>query len=328
MNWLLTADLHLTDRPKDKYRFGLFKWLAEQQQQHRVSATFILGDVTDKKDNHSAVLVNRTVKSLLQLRPPIYILKGNHDFIDPANPFFEFLNWVEGIEFVGESSFNAALGVAFLPHQPDQASFDRACRVIKRGSSVLLHQAMAGAIAETGAVLPGLRASAIEFARPGGVWAGDLHRPQQCPWGAYVGAPFQVRFGDDFQPRVLLIKDGVEQNLYYPCLHKWALRVSSADQLLKNVNLHPKDQVKITIALAPEEVVSWSRHKQQVLAACKELDLDVFGLKLEITGTAPGNRIKHDPERAVTPKQIFKSYCDEEQLPANIRGAGSEILEG
>jgi hypothetical protein len=328
MTWIITSDTHLTDRPKDRYRFGLFDWLAKQQQKYDTTATFILGDITDRKDNHSALLVNKTVKSLLKLRPPIYILKGNHDFIDPANPFFEFLNWVEGIKFVGEPSMDVDLGVAFLPHQQDQASFDRACGVIKPGGNVMLHATIQGAIAETGAVLPGLRASAIGLAKPGAVWAGDIHRPQQCPWGAYVGAPFQVRFGDDFQPRVVLVKDGVERNLYYPCLHKWALRITDADQLLKNVNLHPKDQVKITIALPPEEVVSWNKHKQRVLGACKELGLEVFGLTLEITGTKPSNRVRHNPEGAVSPKQVFDSYCEAEQLPANIRGAGAEVLKG
>ena len=80
MTWLFASDLHLSDRPKDRYRFGLFKWLAEQQQKHQITATFILGDITDRKDNHSAVLVNKTVNSLLTLKPPVYILKGNHDF--------------------------------------------------------------------------------------------------------------------------------------------------------------------------------------------------------------------------------------------------------
>ncbi|RPI87194.1 MAG: hypothetical protein EHM40_23155, partial [Chloroflexi bacterium] len=85
MTWLVTSDLHLTDRPRDAHRFGLFKWLAKKQRKHGVKATFILGDITDKKDNHSSALVNRVVNELTQLEPPVYVLKGNHDFIDPNN---------------------------------------------------------------------------------------------------------------------------------------------------------------------------------------------------------------------------------------------------
>ena len=325
MTWLFTSDLHLSDRPKDRYRFGLFPWLAEQQQKHQATATFILGDITDRKDNHSAVLVNKTVNSLLMLKPPVYILKGNHDFIDPANPFFEFLNCVDGIEFVSEPTLLKSLNVAMIPHQPDQASFDAACKIIPPKATVLIHQMMDGAIAETGAHLTGLGASAIEAKRPARVYAGDIHKPQQCGPVAYVGAPYTVRFGDDFIPRVLLLKNDVEQNLYFPCLHKWVLRVRDADEILNNVNLRPKDQVKIVIALAREEVVEWGKYKQKVLAACKELELEVFGVDLEVS-TQQSERVKLQAGKLRSNREILTEFCKSEKLANNIRNTGLELL--
>src|SRR5882724_7118261 len=100
MKWLLTSDLHLSDKPRDAYRFGLFPWLAKQQKAHNVDAIFILGDLTENKDRHSAKLVNQTIESLLTLRPPVYILRGNHDGIDPGSPFFKFVNSIEGIKLI------------------------------------------------------------------------------------------------------------------------------------------------------------------------------------------------------------------------------------
>jgi DNA repair exonuclease SbcCD nuclease subunit len=329
MKWLLTSDTHLSDRPKDRYRFGLFDWLATQQERHAVTATFILGDITDKKDNHSALLVNKTVNSLLKLRPPIYLLKGNHDFIDPANPFFEFLNYVDGIEFINEPLFVRQLGVAFLPHQPSQEALDAACDVIPAQiEAVMTHQCYQGAIAETGAALTGLRASPIEAKRPKGIWAGDVHKPQRLSGGVtYVGAPYHKRFGDDFQPRVLLVENGIEQNLYYPSLHKWALTVHDGDEILNNVNLHKGDQVKITIQMTAEEVIEWNQYKQRVLDACKERGVEVFGVRLEITSSRRKSAVKHD-STLKRPDEILEEFCKSEKVAANIKRVGFELLKG
>src|SRR5215831_509799 len=132
LNLLITSDLHLSDRARDRYRFGLFKWLVKKQRKYNVDATFILGDVTDRKDNHSAALVNEIIDNLILLKPPVYILKGNHDFIDPDTPYFRFLSRLDGIKFISEPTRlpDWGWGAAMIPHQPDQASFDRACGVI------------------------------------------------------------------------------------------------------------------------------------------------------------------------------------------------------
>ena len=98
MNWLLSADLHLSDRARDSYRFGLFPWLKKQQQKNKVDATFLLGDLTQEKDRHSSALVNRIVEELLTLTPPVYVLRGNHDGLNPNSPFFKFLNSISGLK--------------------------------------------------------------------------------------------------------------------------------------------------------------------------------------------------------------------------------------
>ena len=331
MTWLISADLHLTDRPRDSYRFGLFKWLAIQQQKYNVTATFILGDITDRKDSHPSALVNRTVDELLGLKPPIFILKGNHDYISPTNPFFRFLSYVEGIEFISEPTVLREFGVAMLPHQPDQASFDRACEIIPhKAAGVMVHELFTGAIAETGSHLSGLSASAIDFYKPLGVWAGDVHRPQTVNCGAmvtYVGSPYPVRFADDFTPRVLLVKNGVEQNLYYPSLRKWMLKVRDADEILNNEDLFKGDHVKLTVTLAREEVVEWAAHKQRVLDACKELGLEVFGIDLEVSSASKRERPRVGAPQAKTHQEVFYLFCQSEGVASSIKQAGKEILQ-
>lgn len=327
MTWLLTADLHLSDRPRDDYRFGLFPWLARQQQKHATTATFILGDLTDKKDNHSAALVNRITSELLQLKPPIYILKGNHDYVRIDNPFFEFLNYVDGIEFISEPAFIKSLGVAFLPHQPDQASFDRACGVIPaKPTAIMLHECVEGAIAETGSRLTGISTSLVAAKSPRLCVAGDIHKPQVVNCVTYVGAPYHVRFGDDFEPRVLLVKNGHEQDLSYPCLRKWSLRIHDADQISNDEKLSKGDHVKVVIEMTKEEVTEWGAHKQRALDACRERGLEVFGVTLEVLASATKDQPKLEPSKTRRPEDIVTAFSKAEGLAANIRNAGLEIL--
>lgn len=326
MKWLLASDLHLTDRPRDAYRFGLFKWLASRQREHNVDATFILGDLTDRKDNHSATLVNQLVDNLLLLDPPIYILRGNHDCIDPANPFFRFLQCVDGVDFIVDPLMHKKLGVAFLPHQRTQRDLDRACEIIKPGCVVMAHATFDGSRSETGTLLSGLSLSAIESKHPRLVYSGDVHVPQVLKSVRYVGSPYHIRFGDDFMPRVILLDDFKEQNLHYPCLRKWSLRINEADQLYKHQGLEPGDQVKITVMLTREEVTEWATHKAKILAVTKELKLDVFGLNLEVQNSKPERQ--QVPGKMLLPKEVFETYCKGENVAQNIKQVGLELLDG
>src|SRR5688572_10512164 len=219
MRWLLTSDLHLSDKPRDEYRFELFPWLAKQQTTQKVTHTFILGDLTENKDRHSAKLVNRTIEELSRLKPPIYILRGNHDGVDPTNPFFGFLNAVEGFNFIIEPE-EVLPGVFMIPHQRTQKLLDAACKTVKRTKQqevlhLMVHQTFDGAQAETGARLSGLSPLLIELLRPRACWAGDVHKPQQNGPVMYLGAPYHVRFGDNYQPRVVLADKDDTKNLHF-----------------------------------------------------------------------------------------------------------------
>jgi predicted phosphodiesterase len=334
MTWVVTSDLHLSDRSRDAYRWPIFDWLAKQQKQHKVDATFILGDLTDRKDNHSSALVNRVIDELLKLKPPVYILRGNHDGIDPNNPFFRFLSTIEGIHFVVKPfvyGHGPAMGVVLIPHQPNQAALDRACGLVgHKMPGVMMHQTLDGAMAETGARLSGLSAPLIEARQPLRWLSGDVHSPQTLKCGlTYVGAPYHVRFGDDFEPRVLLIGNSMT-DLHFPCLRKFTIRIrgSAPPQMMAFVDAKAGDHVKIIVTLPPEEVVEWAAVKRRILDTCREMEVQVFGVELEIAGEktkgAAGQQpVIHDR----TPKEIFGRFCQAEQVPVNIKEVGEELLK-
>ena len=239
MRFLITTDLHLSDRTQDLHRFGIFKWLLKKQIEHNTDAILFLGDTTEKKDRHPASLVNRIVEELFKLRPPVYVLRGNHDGANPNSPYFKFLNCIEGLQFIVEPYFNEGLKTAFIPHCADQTVFDAACKQMpSKPDYVTLHNTFTGARAETGATLTGLSASPIDLLKPRlGVYSGNVHVPQRHGKVTYVGAPYHCRFGDQFEPRVLLLKGGQETNLHFDCPRKLTLTVTNAHNIVLGDNV-------------------------------------------------------------------------------------------
>lgn len=329
MNFLISTDLHLSDRSRDRHRFGLFSWLAKQQEKHNVDATFLLGDMTESKDRHSSILVNKIVEELIGLKPPVYVERGNHDGTSAESPYFRFLNCIEGLRFVIEPTYDPDLDVAFVPHCAGQAIFDSACKQMPRKPGMLLlHNTFQNALAETGARLAGLATSPIDLLKPGRVYSGDVHVPQQCGPVAYVGAPYHVRFGDRFEPRVLLLKGDKEIDLHFDCPRKLTLTVRDADDITNNEELQRGDQVKLLIEMAPEDAVNWQACKQRIIAACREGGLEVFGAELKMDEPKHHERVRLDDEpRGRTPHDILKAYCKAENVPANIKQVGFDLLE-
>jgi len=325
--YLLVGDTHFTDKASESYRFDLFPWIRQQQAKKPVAATYLLGDITENKDRHSAALVNQIVSGLVSLRPPVYIVRGNHDYrADQTSPFFDFLNHIDGLTFAVEPM--SVSGVMLIPHYRTQEEFDDAIRRTRRNDTncLLCHQTFEGAIAESGIRLSGLRPSLVESMRlPLGVYAGDVHRPQTQGKVTYVGCPYQVRFGDNFEPRCLwLAEDGKTTDLYFDAPRKWSLTVREADDILSNQELFEGDQVKLTIQLGREEAVDWKKIRQEVLAACKSLKLDVFGVTVEVASASAHKNKGTGLSR--NPCVIFDQFCKVENVASNIRKIGERLL--
>jgi hypothetical protein len=329
--WLLIGDLHLTDHSKDAHRFEIFPWIKKLQEKYPVAATFLLGDLTDSKDRHSATLVNKIVNGLTSLQPPVYIDKGNHDYSDPKNPFFKFLNHIDGLKFVIKPTvLSPVRPIAIIPHYRDQDEFNQAVQLCADANpaAFLVHQTFEGAIAETGARLNGFAASPIEFLKPPlGVYAGDVHRPQTQGIVTYVGCPYHVRFGDNFEPRALFVdKNGRETDLSFDAPRKWSLTVTDAPDILNNMNLVEGDQVKLTIEVTREEAIDWKTIRANVLAACRELKLDVYGVKIDVKTNSRRERIHAVVEKSHA--ATFNSFCKAENVATNIKKIGMEIING
>ncbi len=326
---LITSDLHLSDQPKDEYRFGIFDWLAEQE--HYVDYILILGDLTDRKDNHSAALVNKIVRKLRVLAKlvPIIILKGNHDYIDANKPFFKFLTHMKNITFITERS-NLNIGLddigLFLPHTrnpiEDWSDID-----IKGYKYIFMHQTVKGSLASNGFVMDGIDPDLVDNKW---VFSGDIHVPQKIDSITYVGSPYQIKFGDEFEPRIILFDGDQIENLYFPCLRKHVVNISTAKELLE-MNLCEGDQVKVRFNLSKEDYVDWANRKKKIVEVCEKLGVDLHSVEILTEDNGGGDKTVPPSD---TPQQlgelsnveIFEKFCDKEKLAKSVIKEGRTIL--
>jgi hypothetical protein len=321
--FLVAADLHLTDRPRDEHRFGLFKWMAKQQKRNKVTATFLLGDITDQKDRHSAALVNRIVDELMCLEPPVYILMGNHDYVNSKTPFFRFLNTIEGVHFVTEPCYLEHENVALIPHQPTQEAFDKACAIIPERAGVMTHQLFTGAIGETGSRLTGLVCPVIEAKRPRWVLAGDIHKPQQVGIVTYVGAPYSIRFGDEYEPRCLLVGKTFD-SIQYNAPRKFTLRIQDPDEIKMDDRLYEGDQVKVILKIPRSKTVDWPFYRERTRELCDRLGLELHGVEM-MTPDRMGD-VEFVKAPTMTAEEAFDRWCKKEGITDRRFHLGKELL--
>src|SRR6266496_3389195 len=121
---IIVSDLHLTDRPLDGYRWGLFPWLVSEiiSKYSGLKELFILGDLTEAKDRHSATLVNLVVENIVRLYRGtglhgITLLRGNHDGLGDV-AYFEFLRNFPFIKVITKPVIEpyGLTKIALLPH--------------------------------------------------------------------------------------------------------------------------------------------------------------------------------------------------------------------
>ncbi len=207
MSVLFIADLHLSDNPRDLYRDHFMRDLPNLLDKYKVHDLIVLGDLTEEKDRHSATLTNMVVHHMVACAKEcrVHILKGNHDYVDEEQPFFEFLHHFPTIDYhstISEQQIRTIGRCLFLPHthnhQRDWKGID-----FDRYQYVFAHQTFHdadighGRIASDGIPL-------IAFKNGPVIISGDVHIPQRIQNLYYVGAPYTIDFGDDYQGRLLL----------------------------------------------------------------------------------------------------------------------------
>lgn len=309
---LIISDLHLEDTPLTEYRWGVFDFLEEVVNTEKIDSIYILGDLTEKKDNHSSKLVNRIVDNLLRFKQDIIILKGNHDYFDM--PFFKFLSYMDNIHFISvPTSFEN--GEVFIPY-----SKELDLTPYKNIKYLFLHHEFMGAKLHNNYTLDrGLEPLTAKYK----IYSGHIHQKQKIGDVIYVGAPYPIYFGDnDYQGGIFIINNGDYKFIPYNTIARWGITVSSLDDL-KKINLKPKDQIKLRLKLDRHELHLFDKLVGEIRVFLKKLDVSLVSSTLEpIKNT---ERQKYECTKKETTTEIIDRFSKAEKLPENYIVRGKEL---
>ena len=282
---LISSDWHLTDSPKDEYRWRIFDTIRlEAKKRHKVTAITILGDISDKKDRHSSILVNRMVQEFVSLQTSteadIYILKGNHDIPDGGVPYWEFMGNIPGIRVITEPSMVSIEERAFvmLPHSKDpeldwkSLDFNRIS-----GATILAHQTISGALLSNGQKV----INDFQFPDSAQIISGDVHVPQTIRNVTYVGAPHPVRFGDDYSPRILFWNKGSLESIPVRTIAKKMVRTDFVDGLFPE--LRKGDQIKIEATITEKDSQDLQDLEKRIRDHCAASGAELESLRFNIS---------------------------------------------
>jgi hypothetical protein len=241
-----------------------------------VHQVFALAEAVEK-DCHRAELVNDIVGYLYKLAElcPIIFLRGNHDCIDPTTPFFKFMgthgriSWINEPEFIELPDLGKCL---FLPHTRDHKKDWGSLlhNFYKHNVTwIFAHNTFEGADAGGGRRLSGINPKIFDGWK---IVSGDIHVPQTFDNVTYVGAPYTINFGDDYEGRVLLFNDKSHKLESIPtsCPQKRLIEIPNnvTEVGLRRLGkkIYVGDIIKIKVNLRSEQYGNWPEVQAKVRA--------------------------------------------------------------
>lgn len=283
-NSLLVSDLHLTSAPRDEYRWSVFNLLQEDVG-GEVRHIWILGDLTDAKDNHNAQLVNRICDAIgaLAKEAEVHIVRGNHDGSDPAWPYFRFLRAMNNVHFyIKPGEAHGQRNVLVLPHSrnPEKDWAQLADPQSAGYKWVMMHATFTGSISESGVEIGDLEIPNQLRRKDVKIYSGDVHVPQKLGNVTYVGSPHHVHYGDSFKPRMIYIDNaGKEESINLPYVPRLMYDIKNLRDLQR---LAPSKgaQAKVRLHLTEADLGKWQELRKAVVQECKKLGLDLASVEL------------------------------------------------
>ena len=332
MTSLIISDLHLSDNPLEEYRWKVFDWISELPNidGEGLSTVYILGDLTEKKDNHGAKLVNRLCDHILTLRDyckRIVILRGNHDGIDPEWPFFHFLTEF-GIEYYyGPMIVDREM---FIPHSKDfegdiKGFFGKHKVDLSVVDRIFLHQTTFGGEASNGATLAGFD-SGIFADFDGFIFSGDIHKPQETGGIIYVGSPYSIYFGDEAENYGAILLDGNKwERIKYESITRRMLDLDFTDKEICDFRMNTGDQFKIRLSVNRSDSDQFDKWKKNLRKYIEEKGGILVSVELKLA-EEKSRIVAKRKFKNTDPLTIITRYCRAEGLDEYYAEKGKEFL--
>lgn len=329
MNWLITTDLHLTDAPSESYRWRIFDFLQKQikEEDKAVDIVVIAGDLTDRRDRHSSLLINSLVIELENLlkagAKEVVILMGNHDASTAEPNYLDFLNSLPNVYYIQKPTLMHS--VWFLPFSKNPLEDWKGIDLV-RAKAAIMHQTISGAVVDGGRVLQ-TDTKLPDIACP--LFSGDVHRPQEVGVVKYIGAPHPVRFGEDWLNRVIFVKEDrfrmfVSVSVFG--IQRHILDIQSSTELPE---LDAGDQVKIRYRLTSYTLHSWTDEQEKIKQWATKNKVEVLSTEAILAGEGVQASSKDIASlELMSPEEIIRMYATEKQLESNVVNIGLELIKG
>jgi hypothetical protein len=333
MTTLVTADLHLSDNPRDAYRHEWVASLPSLVEELDVQRVLILGDLCESKDRHSAWLVNRVVDHIMALAKicPVHILRGNHDYINEAHPFYHFLSHLRRVTWYNVPSPRRLreLGQClFLPHT--RSPEEDWCGLLDPFDWAFAHQTFEGADVGHGRKLAGV--SQDIFSGNARIISGDVHVPQKLGPVTYVGAPYLVDFGDDYTPRIILLQDDEMESVPCSGAQKRLVDMGRLDTLESATNeagVAAGDIVKFRVHLPAGQIGDWPHIQAEIRDWSQRVGCWAHTLQLATQRDQGEARIH--VSRSTQPhddRKLVENYGSQQGADKKTIRTGIRLLEG
>ncbi len=342
-NFVLAADLHLTSREADSYRWDVFPQLIKLVKAEGCTDVILAGDICDFKDNHPAELVNMLAEALIDLAAhcEVHFLMGNHDLLKQDHPYFEFVKHFKGIRFYKEPFEDN--GIYLLPFtkvpEVDWKELD-----FNDTGIAIMHQPVIGAQSSDHYQLEhGLSPTYFTDEHPefeGQVFSGDIHVAQEVGDVDYIGAPYPIRFGDEHMNRVMWFTYSEEEgwcigDVAIDTLYKWHITIDRPEDLEQwkdQVNTNQfTDMMKVKVRFSEDAYVNWQAWKKQIKQyITEELEVGFYGVTLE-TGTTESVEAGDDEDLPTlelsNPLEILVAYGDQEGIGKDLLDVGKTLIQ-
>lgn len=330
---LVVSDLHLSNKPNDQYRWDTLCQIEEEFKSGPYEALLILGDLCTEKDRHCSQLVNEIVGFIRQMAAlkRVYILMGNHDYIERRYPFWSFLGLIPNVTYIQKSGVHRIdeFECYFIPHTKkfqDELTVASSCGTVF--DLMLLHQTFEGSLVNKTFKLPGLPATTRFPAQL--VLSGDVHMPQIVGRVMYVGSPYPTTFGEEHTGQMLVVEkvsgEPWVSSLPLDHIRKVTIGISCLAQLA-DIDLHMGDHVKVQVSLRRSEFGSWLEMKQAIINWAEDKSVHLYGVTMVPVKERERVRLTNTPAKIVGgTTEVFDQFCNLNSHAGNLRKVGMELV--
>lgn len=287
------------------------------------------------KNNHSAFLVDKVCSIVRDFATlgDVYILQGNHDFDDdPKCPFFGFLEGFPHVHWIGTSrryEQNTGLGkTLWMPYARNWEVQWKAVDVPPGGivfAHGMFNRTKLGNGREAENVMP---LSLI----PKGVkcYAGDVHIPQVLERVEYVGAPYTIDFGDQYDARAIVLDDRrgrMDIDLSKLPQKRLVNVIATGPKIGADLaHCNPGDILKVRIPMLRSDSAHWPRTRDKCRTWLERSNYVVHEI-VPVVRDDPGARVLPGKRHAEkSDMQVFDEFVKRRAIDPATRKQGERLL--